>query len=382
MHLRQEIIDLIRLHQEGPYWDFKKEWYKPDCDSDLLHDIICMANNLVDRDAYIIIGVDEEQNYCVTDVSNCENRKNTQNLTDFIRTKKFAGEFRPTVTVEPINLRGGIVDVIVIHNSINTPFFLRERYKSVNSNNIYVRLQDSNTPIDQSADYHIIELLWKKRFGMLLDPIEKVKLYLKSYNDWVDSPTDESIKYFKSAPEYTIEQICPPDDERDGYEYYLFAQTNSTPMWADIRIKYHQTVLIDEGGLFLDGGRAFTVAPDFFGFSLNEPYRGWDISYRYMEKNSLTYLLHSFFLQNSQNDSYAINRFEECILFFKNQEEHKAFIKYAKSNWKNKETFITEEFILPYFEPLPGYRMEVFEEQFRNVQILRLMLNKFREEAK
>lgn len=39
----KEITNLIELHQEGPYWDFKKEWYKPENDADLLIDIICIA---------------------------------------------------------------------------------------------------------------------------------------------------------------------------------------------------------------------------------------------------------------------------------------------------------------------------------------------------
>ena len=63
--LRYEIDELISLGQEGGYWDFKKQWYENK--TALLHDIICMANNLENRDAYIIIGVDEENDYgCIT----------------------------------------------------------------------------------------------------------------------------------------------------------------------------------------------------------------------------------------------------------------------------------------------------------------------------
>jgi len=51
------------MHQEGPYWDYKKEWYGKEKEVDQLIDIICMANNLSNRDAYIIIGIDEEKNY-------------------------------------------------------------------------------------------------------------------------------------------------------------------------------------------------------------------------------------------------------------------------------------------------------------------------------
>ena len=68
LELIDEIEELIMMHQEGSYWDFKREWYDDSKDGDLLIDIICMANNLVDRDAYIIIGVNEECDYAIQDV--------------------------------------------------------------------------------------------------------------------------------------------------------------------------------------------------------------------------------------------------------------------------------------------------------------------------
>ena len=96
---KSEIKDLILLKQEGSYWDFKREWYSQDKKANLLHDIICMANNLSNRDAYIIIGVDEENDYSFSSVKTDPNRRNTQQLVDFIREKHFAGGVRPIVSV-------------------------------------------------------------------------------------------------------------------------------------------------------------------------------------------------------------------------------------------------------------------------------------------
>lgn len=48
----KEIKELLALGYEGGYWDFKKE-YTPFAD-DKLTDIICMANNLCNRDEYYI----------------------------------------------------------------------------------------------------------------------------------------------------------------------------------------------------------------------------------------------------------------------------------------------------------------------------------------
>ncbi|MDT2732569.1 ATP-binding protein [Streptococcus parauberis] len=86
-NLKQEILTLIELKQEGEYWDFKKQWYDSKKKSDLLLDIICMANNLSTSDGYIIIGVDEENGYNIKDISEDENRKSTQNLVDFLKTR-------------------------------------------------------------------------------------------------------------------------------------------------------------------------------------------------------------------------------------------------------------------------------------------------------
>lgn len=378
MTLYDEIKNLIDLHQEGPYWDFKKEWYGKDKDSDLLIDIICMANNMENRDAYIIVGIDEEHKYAVCDVTNDTNRRNTQMLTEFLRSRKFAGDFRPVVTVNPLYLSGGWIDVIEVHNSTNTPFFLKERYKSVDATNIYVRLQDSNTPCDRSADLQHVEYLWKKRFGIILTPIEKVKLYLKHPEDWANSPSIEDKKYYKFAPEYTIEHNYKADDHRDGYEYYLFAQTDPRPHWCDIRISYHQTILADIGGASLDGGRYFTATPDTDGFSVGKSL-SWDVSYKYMIKGELNHIVHEFYYEDDRDEArHAHDKYEDCILIFENQNEHERFRAYAEENWLRKDNY-SEGILIPHMEQIPGYKMEVFKERFRNVQILKRMLNEYRQ---
>ena len=105
-----QILRLISLKQEGAYWDFKKEWHSQK--SDLLHDIMCFANNLVNLDCYIIIGVDEGNDYAICDIKADPNRKNTQKLVDFLKDKKFAGGVRPLTMVESCEIDGKIIDVV------------------------------------------------------------------------------------------------------------------------------------------------------------------------------------------------------------------------------------------------------------------------------
>ena len=85
---KEEVLRLIAFQQEGEHWDFKKEWHKNK--SDLLHDIICMANNLSNHDGLIIIGVNEETDYATCDITNDPNRRKTQDIVTFLRDKKFA----------------------------------------------------------------------------------------------------------------------------------------------------------------------------------------------------------------------------------------------------------------------------------------------------
>lgn len=48
---KDEIESFVSLKQEGAYWHFKREWYFLEKKAELLHNIICMANNLKNSDA-------------------------------------------------------------------------------------------------------------------------------------------------------------------------------------------------------------------------------------------------------------------------------------------------------------------------------------------
>jgi len=285
---KKTITNLISLKQEGAYWDFKRMWYDSDHNMDLLHDIICMSNNLVNRDAYIIIGIDEENDYSINDVQNDSNRKNTQKIVDFLKDKKFAGDIRPIVYVETISFSKGVIDVVVIQNSSNTPFYLKEKYKGVFENHIYTRIQDTNTPTNSSADIDKVEWLWKKRFGLIQTPVERLETFLGHPDGWVNCPYGEMQKYYKNSPEYTITYDFASNN-RDGYEYYLFSQYDSRPHWMDIKIYYHQTLLTEIGGASLDGGRYMTPCPETDGIIISDNHH-WDIMYKYIVKGSFLYM--------------------------------------------------------------------------------------------
>lgn len=373
----EEINELIAFKQEGSYWDFKKEWYKEGKLSDLLHDIICMSNNMEDRDAYIIIGIDESNDYKVNDLTNTENRKNTQMIVDFLRDKKFVGGIRPRVLVEPLQMPDGMIDIIIIKNGYHTPYYLEENYRDVNANNIYTRVFDVNTPKNKSAEISHIEYLWKKRFQLLSPPLEQVFYFLLKKEDWVEVPDDSSVvsQYYKYSPEYIIEHSkC---DDRNGYEYYLFNQMDSRPHWYNICVRYHQTTLFSTIGIALDGGRYFTNVPctDY----LFDDWRLSDNVYiKYFVAGSKEMILHDFFYEGDNHEErYARERFEECILLFSSEEERQNYKKYAILKWSDREKYM-EGIDVPNMELPDRYRPEGFKEEYENAMVLKKMLDEYR----
>lgn len=98
---------------------------------------------------------------------------------------------------------------------------------------IYTRIQDTNTPSNKGADLDKIEYLWKKRFHLLESPFERARYYLEDRNNWIFSRSENKM-YYQPFPEFTIELIR--DEDREGYEYYLFCHYDSTPYWYEIII--------------------------------------------------------------------------------------------------------------------------------------------------
>lgn len=125
--LENIIRELIYEGTEGEYWDFKEKPYIPESESDknkkkqdLLHDIICMANNLSNRDAYIIMGVSDSP-VKVIGVQNYKNRWTTEDYLDFIESgKKWAGGYIPKIQLKTIvTAMQNEIDVLIIKKNSN-----------------------------------------------------------------------------------------------------------------------------------------------------------------------------------------------------------------------------------------------------------------------
>lgn len=173
--LNEEIIKLINNKQEADYYDYKFQWHENN--GDLLHDILCLSNNIGNKDAYLIIGVADNG-----DVVGINEGKKTNEIYDFLKSKKFAGDHIPQVEVKRIFYKYKKIDVLVCKSSKYVPFYLVEEYKKNYADNkecannkkiannkvcayyIYTRVGDTNTPKTEHANYADVEKLWRIHF--------------------------------------------------------------------------------------------------------------------------------------------------------------------------------------------------------------------------
>jgi len=392
--LRKRIMELISLGTEGDFWDFKKSWHSNK--ADLLHDIICMANNLTNHDGLIIIGVENATWKLPGNLSIDTNRKTQQNVIDFLKNKHFAGGVRPTVYVRTISIFEGAnkdVGVIIVKNTDKTPYFLsdnfQESHKELYKGNIYTRVGDTNTPKTETADIDKVEMLWRRRFGIDKTAIEKLKLLLSKTEDWhplgtdgVHSSRNSYGKWFnRYYPEFTIcykrNESWPMESgcgiRLNDQEYYWLTELDKVPDFHDfsifdIDVMMHTTSLFS-GKMIMDINGKYSrmwwkISYLLSGSNLN-------LFYAYVEKDSIEFLLDNF-LANCQETIprieqhkfissvdqfkkyYCTDRPYNIIPVFQNNFERKSFEEYIKSrhndfsreigNWTKSEEKTGEAF--------------------------------------
>lgn len=349
--LEKIINELIYLKQEGSYWDFKSEWHSNN--AELLHDIICMSNNIYDKDSYIIIGV-EDKTFSIKNIKGDLNRKNTQNIVDFLKDKKFAGGIRPTVYVE--TLSNGL-DVIIIETSSNVPYYLTENYTynktNVKANYIYTRIQDTNTPIDKSADIDKVSLLWRRRFGIDKTPIEQLLIYLDNKENW-KAGNEYYHKYFYHLnPSFIISEVLPQEEIRDYLldglkdnvkendlgkkestreEWYTAIQISATlPNWKKLYFLFNQIKIYNISTVNIDGGRCHMPEPFSKYLFLMHPKIDTtkeSYQYSYFIKNTIEYKMIDFLSEKFESYNDAINKAMKDIIIFESDAERKAFDNY------------------------------------------------------
>lgn len=343
MDLTTLIINLIDLKREGDYWDFKEEWHENK--ADLLHDIICLANNRVNRDAYIIIGV-TDKTYEIKNVKKNKNRRNQQQVIDFLKSIKFSGGIRPEIEVRTINIENNELDILIVKNSYDTPYFLLEDYrdkeKLVRRYSIYTRVKDTNTPKDSIADIDQIEYLWKKRFLLTESPIKRIFKSMEDKENWDERYVNgETVYHYKFSPEYTI--VLEEEEENLYPEFYSKVMINDNQSYLNLSIKYFGTIVYQCQLTYLDGGRLLIPTPDW-SFIREIKRERTNGAYKYYIYGSENKKILDFFYDKSKDEQeYAKDRFDEVILYFDSDSQRKNFENYISENKEKVNKEIDEE---------------------------------------
>ena len=346
MLTNQEIEDIVRefFYQgtEGEYWDFKEKPYfyegqskeeKNKKKNDLLHDIICMANNLSNRDAYIIMGI-QDKPIKITGVKQFPNKWTQENYQDFLQKLTWAGDMIPTVEFRTIN--DGDLDVLIIKKSNKIPFYITKKYSKVRENQIYVRKGSKNTAIDSQAEIGDIEKLFEFRFGLTPFPKERVINYITDHNHWTEMKGNYETRswYYEKFPEYTMELVDDPQNDELRAPVYALIHPNVRTTWEILRIKYHQTILLEFSSHYIDEYRGLSVQPRYNFLKLFEGVNNINLKtnfYYYLADSveiNLMYLLEEL----HEQDGEALRQHLSLIPVFKNDDEREAIEKYVEGN--------------------------------------------------
>lgn len=260
MQLSCKIKRLMETGKEGVYWDFKRQHHSNK--TDLLHDILCLANADHDGDRYLIFGV-EDETMKFQDLTNDANRTTQANLLSFFKDNqdKFAENCYPDLHLDKITLEGNEIDVLIISSSLKKPFYLLEKIDGVRAHHIYSRVADTNTPKDKSASPGQIEQMWRTRFGLDQPPLRRAKTFLSHFEgrEFDTQDNGNGLWWHKMFPEFTIRvEESTFDCTQEWTRGEIVKDKNFSNLYS---LFYHQTRLSRIHWVSFDDRKKSMVAP-------------------------------------------------------------------------------------------------------------------------
>jgi hypothetical protein len=287
---------------------------------------LCFANTVHNKDCYLIIVVADNGDI-IGLTEDSANRKNQVAVLDLLSNSMFAGDYVPEISVETILINDKEIDVLTVFNSYNVPFYLKsksKRYHTIVDGYIYSRKGDRNTPISENSSMPQIELLWKKRLGLLSAPLDQIISRMRNKSEWQQI---DNTYYNVFNPDFKIVEKWNQEEYRDyKREFYSYNQCNESTHYIDLDILCRETVLKGFQVVILDSGRYKTPAPTW-GF-IHDPNRYTEslYAYKYILKNSIDYSVQQFIYgEDNEEARIAKERFDEVVLYFENQQEQEEF---------------------------------------------------------
>ena len=294
--IHSTISALINRRSEGTYWDFKREHHRSK--TDLIHDVLCLANANHDGDRYLIYGVDDS-NFSLHPMNEDPGRRTQADIAGLFRdnAEKFFQSRIPEFYLKEMEFGGALLDVLVIEDAPNKPYYLIQRFGKIRAHHIFTRVCDTNTPSNEVAQPHEIERMWRERFGLDKPPLERMKRYLSEPDVWrPNSEFGGNVSFYHTTfPEFTIRTTAAEDNMARHEEWTrgeLVSENNHAGFYE---LRFHQTRLARFRYVSFDDHKKSMVAPDW------RP-RGAGRFYFY-EGDSINYAVQTFHSSSSGDDS-------------------------------------------------------------------------------
>ena len=160
--------------------------------------------------------------------------------------------------------------------------------RDICAHHIYTRVCDTNTPINDVAQPHAIEQMWRERFGLDMPPLERVKLYLSDFDAWVPSNRIGGNLYWhhKTFPEFAL-KVTEAEELIECHGEWTRGEIRTDNNYAGYyEIYYHQTCLARVHYVRFDDHKKSMVAPKWEAVGAGRFY--------YYEANSTSYAVQKF----------------------------------------------------------------------------------------
>ena len=293
--LQETVATLISRRAEGAYWDFKRCHHRNK--DDLIHDILCLANAGHRGSRFLIFGVDDKD-FSLHSISNDTGRRTQADIASLFRdnANKFFQSRFPEFYLTEVSINGAVIDILVVEDTSHKPYYLIKSYRKILAHHIYTRVCDTNTPIDDAAQPHEIERMWRERFGLEMPPLERVKLYLSEFDAWIPSNriAENLDRHYKIIPEFTL-KITEAEKFIAYHEEWTRGEIRNHNNHAGyFEIYYHQTCLARVHYVYFDDNKKSMVAPKSKAVGTGRFY--------FYEADSVSYAVQKFHSWNVRED--------------------------------------------------------------------------------
>ena len=388
MPLEKLIKYLLTQHRETDFWDVKQEWHEHV--EDLIKDIICFANTVHNEDCYLIIGITDELK--IRGIGAEDMRRKQSDILDTLSALPFAGDNIPKIEIKTISMLSDFeqdklvdIDVLIVFNSYSTPYYLKRVKKDYERvmlpGCIYSRVGDRNTPNKGNADIVLIEMLWRKRFGLTKPSLEFIMDSLSRKLEWNEY---NGSWYNIYKPEYVL-KIRDDDTDIDSdltskqpkYEFYSYSQTNESTTFGVLEIISSKTVLKHFDIVCLDSGRLLVPTPEWG--SINTYNSVEKDFYKYYIINSQRYQVLNFMYEPQNFEQHnAFEHLMDVVLLFESENEKNLFENYVYSQKENFLSKVETCNKYDYIDAGNNKISEVFKRRLRVGFVLNEMLINFR----